>query len=495
MSIKSTEYVFITSGVVGVSVAQQELIGRRFTTDPRVPVGSILRVSSGEADTFFGSASDESVFAREYFSVVLPAPISRPSYLQFAAYAPAGRAPSVFGSPIKATLQDFINATGGTLKLQLGDLQVTTGAIDLSAVASFADVASAVQEEIQAMTGTQYAGVTVTYNSIAASFEMVGDTTAPALAEASVGSIATLMGLVGLGAINSAGVAPQSPIEAFQLAEQVSDSFGSASFGDAVTLSDALPLAQYVDGENVKYMMLWPVTEFNYASWSAAMVNIASNGLVLNRTAGEYKESIPMAIQAASDYDVRMGGRVNYMFRQSGITADVTETQEARTLNASRINYYGRTAVFGQKLDFFQRGYLMGNLTAPLDMGVHSGEQWLKSYCTSKFFALFMGVRSVPNNNDGRGMILAVLDDAIRQAFFNGVLSVGKDLTVTQRETIAQMTGDQLAYITIENTGWWADVLMAEEVVNGVTEYIAKYTLIYSKNDSVRKIQGQHSLV
>lgn len=496
MTIKSTEYVFITSGVVGASVAQQELIGRRFTTNPRVPVGSILRVASGEADAFFGAQSQEAAFARQYFSVVLPAPVSRPGYLQFAAYAPAGRAPAVFGDDRGTSLADFVASTGQTLTLQLGDSEITTAAVDLSTVTSFADVASAVQVAIRGAAAPQYANATVTYDAVAGTFNLLGDTVAPAAVSVTDGTLAGLLGWTGLGVIYSPGVAAQTPLEAFQAAEQVTDSFGSASFGVPVTLDQAIPLAQYVAGENVKYMMFWPVTTVDYAAWSAAMLGIASNGLVLNRTAGEYKESIPQGIQAASNFDVRNGGAVSYMYRTAALTPDVTDTQESRILNAARVNYYGQTAVFGQRLNFFQRGDLMGPSSAPLDMSVHSGEQWLKSYAASKFFALQLGTRGIPNNNDGRGMMLGALHDATRQAFFNGVMSVGKTLTSTQIEAVTQITGDQLAYLEVQNKGYWADVIMTEDVTeSGVTEYVAQYTLVYAKKDMVRRIVGSHNLV
>ena len=496
MAIKSTEYVFITSGVVGASVAQQELIGRRFTTDPRVPVDAILRVSSGDADTFFGASSAEAVFARQYFSIVLPAPISRPAALQFAAYAPTGRAPRVFGASTSASLADFIANDGGTITLTLGANPGTTAAVSLAAVVTFADVASAVQTAIRAIGGTQYATATVTYDAVSSSFNLTGDTVAPAAVSVADGPLAALLGWNSAQTIRSPGVAAQSPIEAFQAAEQISDSFGSASFGDTIQLADAVTLAQYVAGENVKYMMLWPVTVSNYSAWSAALLGIASNGLVLNKTAGEYKEAIPMAIQAASDFTRRNGGRVNYMFRQAGVTADVTDTIESRTLNDARVNYYGRTAVFGQQIDFFQRGVLMGGVTAPLDMNVHSGEQWLKSFCTSRFFSLLLGVRGIPTNNDGRGAILAVLREACTQALFNGVISAGKPLTSVQIEAINQITGDELAYLEVQSKGWWADVEMVEVVAqSGVPEWVAKYTLVYAKADLIRKVEGSHNLL
>ena len=79
MAIKITRYVDIISSVSGASsVAQRKLDHRRFTSDPRVPVGSILELGSGDADDFFGSTSDEAVFARQYFGYVSPAPASAP---------------------------------------------------------------------------------------------------------------------------------------------------------------------------------------------------------------------------------------------------------------------------------------------------------------------------------------------------------------------------------------------------------------------------------
>ncbi|WP_259341471.1 DUF3383 domain-containing protein, partial [Bordetella avium] len=71
--------------------------------------------------------------------------------------------------------------------------------------------------------------------------------------------------------------------------------------------------------------------------------------------------------------------------------------------DARRVNYYGQTANAGQSLSFFQRGYLMGGATAPLDMSVHANEQWLKAYLTSEIMSLFLTVGRIPANNDGKG--------------------------------------------------------------------------------------------
>ncbi|MBP3934611.1 MAG: DUF3383 family protein, partial [Pseudomonas sp.] len=210
---------------------------------------------------------------------------------------------------------------------------------------------------------------------------------------------------------------------------------------------------------------------------------------------GEWKESLPMAIMAATDYQ-RRNATINYMFRQSALSYDVTDTAEAIALNDARVNYYGNTAVAGQTILFFQRGFLMGGVTAPLDMNVHANEQWLKAAAAAALLSMQLALNKIPANDDGRGYILVQLADLISQAKFNGTISVGKTLTTLQKVSITQLTGDADAWQSVQTDGVWYDVVIVPVVqTSGVTEYVAKYTIAYSKNDVVRTIEGSHNLV
>lgn len=505
MPIKSTRYVEITSAVVGASsVATQSLTGRRFTSNPLAPIGKIITVLNGGAADYFGSSSDESVFANQYFSYVSPAPASRANNLQFAAYAPTGRAPTLYGGRNTSSLATIAAITDGSLAIKLGDTTTSLTAIDLSAVTSFADVANALQAEIRAAytdpVDPQLSAVTVSYDVLNSQFTITGGTITTADAQVLVSSIGTDLGVTlnlgGTASVQSPGSIAQTPLDAFIAAEQITDSFGTATFSDEdVTLDEAVALATYVSAQNVKYQIYFSVSRANYAAWSAALLNIASTGLILNATAGEYKETLPMAITAAIDYD-RRNSAVNFMFRQSSLTGDVTDTAESLTLDAARVNYYGTTASAGQRIEFFQRGFLMGGATAPIDMNVHANEQWLKAEAASSFLSLLISIGQIPANNDGRGLVLAQLSDIIAQAKLNGVISVGKTLTAAQKIAVTELTGDSLAWTEVQNNGYWADVAMVEVVgPSGAAEYVAKYTLAYGKNDVVRKIEGSHNLV
>lgn len=502
MPIKSTLYVDIVSGVIGAdSVATQELTGRRFSTSPLIPSDVIVRVLRGGAQDYFGASSPEASFADQYFSYVSPAPVSRANNLQFAAYAPSGRAPSLFGSSEHATLDEFKAVTSGALNIYLGDSELQLSALDLSAVTSFADVSTTIQSAIrtEGAADPQYATAIVSYNAVTGVFGIAGGVIETAKAEYSstVGTdIGAMMGLGGVGAIESDGLDAQSPLQAFLKAEQVSDSFGSATFSDlGVTLEQAKELALYVKAQNVKYQIYFSVSRANYQTWHDELSAIGSTGLILNATAGEYKESLPMAIMAATDYE-RRNATVNFMFRQSALSFDVNTTDEALALNARRINYYGNTAVAGQQIRFFQRGFLMGGATDPLDMNVHANEQWLKAYCAAQLLALQLGTNKIGADNDGRGKLLAVLAGAVERAKYNGTISVGKELTTNQKLAVTDLTGDPEAWHDVQTNGYWYGVTIVPEVqVGGETEYVAKYTLAYSKNDVVRTIEGSHNLV
>ncbi|MBO5392772.1 MAG: hypothetical protein J6A65_13375, partial [Pseudomonas sp.] len=91
---------------------------------------------------------------------------------------------------------------------------------------------------------------------------------------------------------------------------------------------------------------------------------------------------------------------------------------------------------------------------------------------------------------------LVQLADLIAQAKFNGTISVGKTLTTLQKVAITQLTGDSDAWQAVQTNGVWYDVVIVPVVqTSGVTEYVAKYTIAYSKNDVVRTIEGSHNLV
>lgn len=509
MSISINRYVEITSGVVGAQLTgARSLCALRFTTDPKIPAGSVVTFTdeiAKDAAALFGSSSPDAEYAAQYAAYISPPPASKADMLRFAAWVDADRAPRIFGGKIAASLADFTAVTAGTLPLTIGAVTVPLAGLNFSTATTMADVASILQVAIRAGSANAFwATATVTYDAVATSFNLVGGSVGVApvsLGTAIAGDVGTLFGWRASLTIMSPGAAEQEPVDALRAAEQITDSFGSFSFASAIGLAAAVGVAVYNAGLNVKYQFYYQTSIANAATDFAALGAFASTGLILNRLPNQYKESLPAAVGAAIDYD-RTNAVVNVMYRQGPFPNDADDNNDvfdnttANGLDANRVNYYGTTSNAGQKLSFFQRGYLLGGATAPLDMNVHFNEQWLKSALQSDFISGQIALAQIGANDQGRGIIFGLLQGRIEQSKRNGVISIGKTLTTLQQIAVTQLTGDTDAWRDVQSNGYWADVVIVPYIgPSETTEYKAVYTLVYSKNDVVRKIEGSHNLV
>lgn len=495
MPIKQTRYVSIASAVIGASaVPQRKLVGRIFSTNPKIPAGDVLEFASGGVDEYLGADTPEAKFARQYFSYTSPAPVNMARELQIASYEPVGRVPTVFGTAA-ASVKILKGISNGELTLTIGAVTQTFTDIDLSEIASYAGVASAVQAKINASTEPQFATAYVNFNALDSAFELGGGTQERAEIDVDTSVLADAMGLTD--GRSSPGNVAQTPLEAFRASEEVSDSFGSVTFIDDISLEHAVELAQYIAGENVKYQLHLAVNDANAEDFSAALLGTASVGLNIKTADGFFVQALPMAAMAATDY-TRTNATTNYMFRQFGVTfpAQVTSDPTADRYDKLRINYYGETAVAGSQLRFYQRGFLCGTANSPLDMSVHANEQWMKSYIAQQWFSLLLSTRGVPANRDGEARGMMVIAGAVTQALENGTILPGKAISEVQKIAIMDASGDEMAWHDVQSKGYWYNAVI-EEITGepGLPEYALKYVLIYSKGDWVRKVEGSHNLV
>ncbi|CAK7076015.1 DUF3383 domain-containing protein [Providencia huaxiensis] len=495
MPIKQTRYVDIASAVIGASaVPMRKLTARLFSTNPKIPTGKVLEFTSGQVDELLGIDAPEAHFARQYFSYVSPAPVSKPKELQIAAYEPVGRAPTLFGAKA-AALVDLKIITDGTLSVTIGAVTKSYKDIDLSEAKSYSDIASTIQSKLNAESEPQFSSSYLTFNALESTFELSGGVQESVSISVEYSALAEAMGLSSGTA--SEGNPAQTPLEAFIVAEQVSDSFGSATFLDEMPLEQAVALAQYISGENVKYQLHLNVSKNKVEDFSAALMGTASVGLNLKTDDSFFIQALPMAVMAATDYD-RTNATTNYMFRQFSIAfpAQVTTDKDADRYDKLRVNYYGETAVAGSQIRFYQRGFLCGGPSNPLDMSVHANEQWLKAYIAQQWFSVLLATRGVPANKDGEARALMVIAGAVTKALDNGTILAGKTLTEVQTLAIADASGDDLAWYDVQDKGYWYNAQIVESTgENGLPEYVMKYVLIYGKGDWVRKVEGSHNLV
>ncbi|HAW1738195.1 TPA: DUF3383 domain-containing protein [Escherichia coli] len=503
MSISIKKYVDITSGVgAGATVKERELILRLFTKDTKVPAGVVMEFTDlNDVATTFGASAEEYKRAAIYFGFVSKL-ITKAKKISFAHYNDAASAApaAIVGGTALTTIATWKAITDGTVNITVGQSNYLLADLDFSADDALADVAGTIQTKLR----TSLSGATVTYDEIAQKFNasFVGHDVPAAVSvtPASSGTdIADNLGWTAVkGMVTSPGSTASNVIDYVVEADEISDNYGSFAFcGEALNLAVVQQLAAWNNAQNVKYQYLVPVVKADYATWYEALASYGGCALtIVNDANTEYDELIPGIILGATDYNQRNASQ-NYMFQQvSGVTPKVDSNTEANEIDATRVNYYGRTKNAGQAIDFYQNGYLCGTSTSPLQMNVYANEQWFKAAATAVLMTGLLSLPIIPATDEGRSIVISLLQDTISRALFNGTIKAEKDLTVTQKTYVTQVTDDPLAWHQVQSIGWWLDAQVLQETqTNGTIKYIIDYTLVYSKADAVNKITGRDILI
>lgn len=343
-----------------------------------------------------------------------------------------------------------------------------------------------------------WSNAVVTFDSVRSSFDFTGGATTPATIVVTAGTggtdIAGQLGWLSANAIFSYGSTQQSITQVLSSSANASNNFGSFAFVPVLTQSQIVEAATWNDAQNIEFMYSVPCTAANASALSTALADIGGVTLTLSPISTEYPEQDPMMILAATDYTA-LNSTQNYMFQIFTLTPSVATDADADLYDGLNINYYGQTQTAGQLIQFYQRGVMMGLPVDPLDQNTYANEIWLKDAAGASIMTLLLALPKIPANNNGRGQILAALQGVINQAIFNGTISVGKALTDTQKLYINEQSGDPKAWQQVQNQGYWVSVVIVPYSEDSVTKYKAVYTLIYSKDDVIRLVEGRDILI
>lgn len=505
MPINFTNYVNITSGVGGNNaVRQRDLITRIFTENPLVPSSGFIEFSDLiSVGDYFGTSSEEYLRAQFYFGWESKN-ITAPQKISYARWANVATAPQIFGNKnLTQALASYTSITAGTFVLSMGsEVNITLGPINFSSAASLSDVAADIQTVVRAHTagGTLWTAATVIWDSSRGSFDLTGGVTGAAAIAVALGTggsdIAAQLGWHDVNTILSNGSAAQTITDLLTGSAQSSNNFGSFLFIPSLNTQQITDAATWTDGQNVRYMYLAPVSASNASAISTAIIGLSGTAITLSTVTGQYPEMMPGMILAATDYTARDSVQ-NYMFQIfPGLTALVTDTTTALAYDNIRVNYYGNTQTAGQILNFYQRGTLTGGSQDPDDQNVYANEMWLKDSAGAAIMSLLLSLGKVSANRIGISQILSILQGPINSALNNGTISVGKTLTNTQKLFITNITGDPTSWQQVQNIGYWRGCVVEPFVTpDSRTEYRAVYTLVYSKDDDIRRVNGSHDLI
>lgn len=502
MAISQSKYVSITSGVGGAAAAsRKDLILRLLTTNALFPTNTVLEfTSAADVGEYAGTNSTEYKLAQAYFgrvskSSTVPGKISF-MFAQFTATAPV-----ILSTKTLAALTSYTAITDGSMIISMGGVSYTLSGLNFSAATAYTDVASVIQTAIRANTGggSLFTAATVDFDATAQAFKLTGGATGENVITyaTAAGSGTDVSALIGWDEANSPilsnGVDADTIGGILDRTVQLSDNFGSYAFMNLILDADnTAAIGAWNSAQNFQFMFCGDVTSTNYATVAAEAKKyqgMAINYMPLSDVLPAYL--MPATIFASTNYN-KVNGTVNYMYQQFPNQAVTVDTNAlANTLDPLFINYNGQTQKAGTKIEFYQDGYLADGT----DIAVYANEIWLKDAMATEIINLEVAAEKIPANDDGIALITGILQSVAAEALNNGTISVGKTLTNTQKAYITQLTGDDTAWQTVQLLGYILDVKLTTKVINGATKYIAEYTLIYSKGDSIRKVEGTHTLI
>ncbi len=504
--ISQSRYINIISGVgAGAGVAQRQLTLRVITQNTLLPPGVVMEFANADAvGLYFGTNSEEFHRATDYFAFISKN-IQSPQSISFARWVNAAIAPMIIGDTETKNLAAIVAQATGTLTINNGATVIHVTGIDFTGAASLTAAAALLQTDLRAVVDPQLATCTVTFNTNTNQFVLTGTVTGAGsltiTPTALPTDISALVGWGTAGTVYTDGQAAGTAVDAITESTAISNNFGSFVYATpavAMSNADIEDVAAWNAAQN--NMFIYSVATFlsNLSTLYALVKGHAGTALnVLSQTLpNDYIEQSPCEILAATNYD-NTDATQNYMYYQfPGRNITISTDANADAADLVRGNYIGVTQSAGQNLAFYQRGVLCGGTTAATDMNAYANEMWLKSDVTARILTMFLSVARVPANETGAAQILAVLQQSITQAKRNGTISSGKILSQVQQQFITQVSGDGNAWRQVASIGYWVTITFSSFVApSGLTEWQANYTLIYSKDDAIRVVNGSDVLI
>lgn len=505
--ISQDRYIKIISGTGAAGVLAERKLGMRVVTaSPLIPPGIVAEFQTASAvAAYFGQNSEEYRRALPYLGFINKA-VQKTSAISFTRWVSGAIPPMVVGDTLPKNLNQLTAITGGSLSINTGSgtpTQVT--AIDLSSATSLTGVASLLQTAIQAATPSapQLASASVTYNTNTNQFTLTGSVPGEgvlSVIQITDADLSVALGWSTAGTILVEGQAPDTTDAAISKSAGISNNFGSFVFAGPA-LSD----------EQIELNAAWNATQNNQYVYSVA-VPLARLGTLYEKVKGysglclnvlsstapnDFVEQSPCEIAGSLNFNVP-GAAQNFMFyRFPNRNVTVSDDTIADIADRYAGNYIGLTQVNGQRLAFYQRGFLCGGENDATDISVYVNEIWLKSAITAAFMNLLLELGSVQPNPTGASFLLGAAQPVLNRAANNGTFSIGKELDTTQQAYITQVTGDPLAWRQVTTLGYWLDIIFVRYLnpANNRTEYKATYRLVYSKGDSIRAVDGQDIMI
>lgn len=464
MAISASQIVQVQPRIL--SGTGNDLVFNGLVLDKSALLPTAEPVSFGSADAvgeYFGTGSDEYKFASVYFGGYTNSQI-KPSLLYLYRLCPDGVAPFVRGESLKPAeaLTEIKKINLGTFNFTLNGSEVILSNVDLSAATSLSDAATVLNQALLAKS----ADATVTFSSLTNSFTLAGTEIGK---EKSVskptGTVADAFGLSAETSIVSAGADAMSVTATMNELTAKFQNFVTFTTLEEPSDEDALLLSQWVSANASAGTM------YLYVIWDNAKANLdANNKTVIAEKIRELNATgvcvvypkaaiaaFVMGTAASIAWD-QANGTITFAFKaQSGLGADVTDTQDSIALLTHGVNYIGNYATRNDSFVFFYNGQMFGEWS------------WIDTYLNAcylcnklqvQLMAMFTSNRRIPYTQEGYAIIRANCRDVIESAINNGVINKGVTLSNAQKSVLTSELGGDFSD-EIYNNGYYLQVLDA----------------------------------
>lgn len=443
-----------------------DLVFNGMVLDDNVLLPAATPLSFSSADSvaeYFGTSSDEYKFAAVYFGGYNNSQI-KPSLLYFYRLTPEGAAPFVRGETLSpaAALAAIKAVNAGDITISLSGTKYTATGIDFSDVTSLSDAASVLQTALTA----KDAGVTVGYNSVNDAFTI----TSTEVGEQESITVPTGTAAVALGFNEETATVSAGEDETDAVGSMTNLTRQFQNFVTFTTLAepedtDALALASWVSAQaNAGTMYLyvcWDSSKANFDATNTTVIAEQINALNATGTAVLYPSykiaAFVMGTAASIAWD-QTNGTITFAFKaQSGLAADVTDTQHSVALLGHGVNFIGNYATRNDNFIFFYNGQMFGEWA------------WIDTYLNAcylcnklqvQLMAMFTSNRRIPYTSAGYAIIRANCRDVIEAAINNGVINIGVSLSNAQKSQLTSELGGDFSD-EIYNNGYYLQILDA----------------------------------
>lgn len=499
MPIKQSKYVDIKSGINNIRTAtEKELIARIFTTSASLTDNVVECENLEDVADIFATSSDEYKIASKYFSFINKYARS-PRKISFAKNVLAGQYAKTTNS-VELTyetdgnnLKQFMSNTATTITAN-GTTTEVSWAIGSGMYSTIDELGEAIVTVGNQALSLANLPIEMSYAngkfSFTATEEFTGTIDLSGLG-------ATLMKLTdAYNPVKVSGAGDTTYTDVFDNSYQENNNFATFVFLGLTDSTEIATLAGYV-AQNYpsEFMMVVPVTSANYASIQSATANINGVSLELcgdTEDTGKFNFVMPMSITATTDYN-KENGTVNYMYMQDNNMAVVVDDDtSATTYDNAKVNYYGRTQQAGQKIAFYQNGVLQGNYQ---DQNIYVNEIWLKDALTTKFLNYMLLTSNWYANKGGQAIGQGLVADVIERAKLNGTITTEKEISEADKVYIYNITADENAWRQIYQEGYFLGTNIEKKTINNQDTFVFNYLLLYSKGDSIKKVEGLNILI